>query len=211
MACNCILSGVGGQGTILASKLIAQASMTKGLEVRTAETIGMAQRGGCVVSHVRTGTGIHSPMVSKHQADILLAFEPAEAVRCLPFLKDDGVVIVSSKGIPPVTSSLGGAVYDPQAMIDFLREKVQTVIVIDADEAAKACGSSKALNVVLLGAACASGRLGLTLDEMQAAIESRVASRFIEMNSKALAAGAAYASEQKERQDPGNENEAGTI
>ena len=203
MASNCILSGVGGQGTILASKLIAQAAMAKGLQVRTAETIGMAQRGGCVVSHVRTGAGIHSPMVSKHEADILLAFEPAEAVRCLSFLKDDGVVIVSSKGISPVTSSLGSVAYDPQAMIDFLREKVQTVIVIDADEAAKACGSAKALNVVLLGAACASGRLGLTLEEMRAAVEKRVAPQFIEMNLKALAAGATYASEQKERQDPG--------
>lgn len=196
MACNCILSGVGGQGTILASKLIAQASMAKGLQVRTAETIGMAQRGGCVVSHVRTGSGIHSPMVSRHEADILLAFEPAEAVRCLPFLKDDGVVIVSAKGIPPVTSSLGGTAYEPQAMIDFLRENVRRVIVIDADEAAKACGSAKALNVVLLGAACASGRLGLTLEEMQAAVELRVAPQYVGMNIKALAAGAAYASEQ---------------
>ena len=199
MACNCILSGVGGQGTILASKLIAQASMAKGLQVRTAETIGMAQRGGCVVSHVRTGTGIHSPMISKHEADILLAFEPAEAVRCLAFLKEDGVVIVSAKGIPPVTSSLGSVAYNPQEMIDFLREKVQRVIVIDADEAAKACGSAKALNVVLLGAACAAGRLGLSLEEMKSAIEKRVAPPFIEMNLKALAVGAAYAAEQERK------------
>jgi indolepyruvate ferredoxin oxidoreductase beta subunit len=92
---NCILAGVGGQGTVLASKLIAQAAMDKGQNVRTAETIGMAQRGGCVVSHVRVGDEIFSPLIPKHTADIIIGFEPAEAVRCLSYLKKDGTVVVS--------------------------------------------------------------------------------------------------------------------
>ena len=83
MSMNCLLCGVGGQGTVLASRLIAYAAMQKGLEVRTAETIGMAQRGGCVVSHVRTGDEIFSSLIPLGSADVIIAFEPAEAVRCL--------------------------------------------------------------------------------------------------------------------------------
>ena len=81
---NCILAGVGGQGTVLASKLIARTALNNSMHVRTAETIGMAQRGGCVVSHVRTGKIIHSPLIPLGQADLIIGFEPAEAVRCLP-------------------------------------------------------------------------------------------------------------------------------
>ena len=95
MTINCMLAGVGGQGTVLASKLIAQSAMNQGLNARTAETIGMAQRGGCVVSHVRVGEEIHSPMIPFGEADVILGFEPAEAVRCLPYLKKDGAVVVS--------------------------------------------------------------------------------------------------------------------
>lgn len=87
MANSCLLCGVGGQGTVLASKMIAFAAMEKGESVRTAETIGMAQRGGCVVSHVRVGGGIYSPLIPKGGADVLIAFEPGEAVRCLSYLK----------------------------------------------------------------------------------------------------------------------------
>ena len=89
---NCLLCGVGGQGVVLASRLIAYAAMEKGNFVRTAETIGMAQRGGSVVSHVRIGEEIYSPQVPVGSADVILAFEPGEAVRCLPYLKKDGLV-----------------------------------------------------------------------------------------------------------------------
>ena len=101
MNVSIMLSGVGGQGTILASKLIAQAAMEKGLSARTAETIGMAQRGGCVVSHVRIGEEIHSPMIPIKGADLILGFEPAEAVRCLPYLKEGGAVVVSANTSAP--------------------------------------------------------------------------------------------------------------
>ena len=93
-----LLCGVGGQGTVLASKLIAYCGMKAGKKVRTSETIGMAQRGGCVVSHVRVGDEIFSPIIPEKQADMIIAFEPAEAVRCLPYLKDGGTVIVNKSG-----------------------------------------------------------------------------------------------------------------
>lgn len=190
MTTNCILTGVGGQGTVLASKLIAQAAMNKGKNVRTAETIGMSQRGGSVTSHVRVGDQINSPMIPKQSADLIIGFEPAEAVRCLPYLKKDGIVIVSQKAIKPVTASLSGSSYNGIEMIDFLKNTVANLIVVDGDKICAECGSSRVLNVVLLGAAAQSGALGLNLDELERAIKERVKEKFIDMNIKALAAGA---------------------
>jgi indolepyruvate ferredoxin oxidoreductase beta subunit len=189
MKSSIILAGVGGQGTVLASKLIAQAAMNRGTGVRTAETIGMAQRGGCVVSHVRIGDDIHSPMVPKGGADVLIGFEPAEAVRTLPYLNKDGVVVVSGKAVKPVTASLSGSAYDGTEALDYLKKAVKKLIVIDAGNIAEACGSAKVLNVALLGAAAASGLLGLTVEELEAAVKERVSPKFVEMNLKALAAG----------------------
>lgn len=190
MKSSIILAGVGGQGTVLASKLIAQAAQNKGLNARTAETIGMAQRGGCVVSHVRIGAEIFSPMVPKKTADVIIGFEPAEAVRCLPYLKQDGVVVVSSKAIKPVTASLTDTTYDGSEALDYLKKSVKKLIVVDGERISLEIGSAKVLNVALLGAASASGMLGLALDELENAIKERVAPRFVEMNLKALAAGA---------------------
>lgn len=187
---NCLLCGVGGQGTVLASKLIAQSAMDQGCEARTAETIGMAQRGGCVVSHVRVGEEIHSPLIPKGQADLLIAFEPAEAVRCLPYLKADGTVVTAAKAIQPVTASLGGMDYRAENMLAFLESQVSRLIQVDGDAVCAACGSPKVLNVALLGAAIASGALGVTLEQMEETIAQRVNPRFIELNRKALALGA---------------------
>lgn len=188
---NCLLCGVGGQGTVLASKLIAQSAMDQGFEARTAETIGMAQRGGCVVSHVRVGEEIHSPLIPKGQADLLIAFEPAEAVRCLPYLKEGGTVVTATKAIQPVTASLGGMDYRAENMLAFLENHVSRLIPVDGDAICAACGSPKVLNVALLGAAIASGVLGVTLEQMEETIAQRVNPRFIELNRRALALGAA--------------------
>lgn len=190
MTINCILAGVGGQGTVLASKLIAQAAMDKGQNVRTAETIGMAQRGGCVVSHVRIGDKINSPLVPKQCADIIIGFEPAEAVRCISYLKSDGVAVVSNKAIRPVTDSLGDSAYNGKDMLEFLKDNTNKLIIVDTDKICNECGSSKVLNVALLGAACASGMLGIDLKEIEAVIKSRVSPRLVDMNIKALKAGA---------------------
>lgn len=187
---NILLAGVGGQGTVLASKLIAQSAMNQGLNARTAETIGMAQRGGCVVSHVRIGETIHSPLIPQKKADLIIGFEPAEAVRCLPFLKDGGAVIASIKAVKPVTATLTGSSYGGGEMTAFLKEKVANLYLVDAEEICGALGSAKVLNVVLLGAAAGAGLLGLTLDELEQTIRGKLPERFIELNCRALSAGA---------------------
>lgn len=183
---NILLCGVGGQGTVLASKLIAAAAMKKGLSVMSAETIGMAQRGGSVFSHIRIGDNLHSPMIATGTADILIGFEPGETVRMLPYLKKDGQVIVSSHAIIPVTAVLSNGSYDPEAMLAYLKQTVAHLLVIDTEEACLTLGSSKILNILLLGAAIGSGALGLTESEIKDAIKERLPERFHELNFQAL-------------------------
>ncbi len=183
---NILLCGVGGQGTVLASKLIAFAAMEKGLQVRTAETIGMAQRGGSVVSHVRIGSEIHSPLLAKRTADVLIAFEPAEAVRCISYLKQDGTVIVNRKAVRPVTASLQGTYADGSEMLDYLQEQAESVTILDGEAICDACGSSKVLNIVLLAAAAQSGGLNITPEELKSAIRKRLPQQFHALNLRAV-------------------------
>ena len=117
MSDNIVLCGVGGQGTVLASKLLAAAAMDRGLPVKTAETIGMAQRGGSVFSHVRVGDGAASPLIGKGKADLIIAFEPAEAVRQLAYLRPSGTVVVSDRAIVPASALVGGPAYDVDAIM----------------------------------------------------------------------------------------------
>jgi len=187
---NCILAGVGGQGTVLASKLMAQCAMNKGLKVRTAETIGMAQRGGCVVSHVRMGEEIHSPLIPLRSADVLIGFEPAEAVRSLSYLKEAGTVVVSQRAIKPVTDSLSNTNYEGDEMLKYLSSHGLRLIVVDTDAILAECGTSKVLNIALLGAAVAAGDLGISLEEMEKALHQKLPQKLIDMNLKALRAGA---------------------
>ncbi|SHK42232.1 indolepyruvate oxidoreductase subunit beta [Hespellia stercorisuis] len=187
---NCLLCGVGGQGVVLASKLIAYAAMEKGQQVRASETIGMAQRGGSVVSHVRMGEEIHSPLIPHGSADVIIAFEPAEAVRALPYLKADGQVIVNKKAVKPTTSTLSGQVYEGTEMIEYLKKTVQNLVVVDGDAICESAGSARVLNVALLGAAVASGALDVTLEEMETAIRANGKEQFFVMNKQALELGA---------------------
>lgn len=184
---NILITGVGGQGTVLASKLIAGAALSAGVPVRTAETIGMAQRGGSVVSHVRIGGG-HSPLIPLGRADVIIAFEPGEAVRCLPYLKDGGAVISADCGVTPVSASLSGG-YDVQQMISYLQKSVSRLHILSGDSVVRECGSIKALNVALLGAACTIGVPGLNGAELLSAIERTVPQKFIEMNRRAFELG----------------------
>ena len=186
MTKNIVLCGVGGQGTVLASKLIAAAAMKKGISVMSAETIGMAQRGGRVFSHIRLGEHLHSPMIAKGTADIIIGFEPAEAVRMLPYLKGNGQVIVSSHAIMPVTSTLSGADYNGKEIILYLKKVVNNLLVVDSEKACHELGSSKVLNILLLGAAISSGALGLTEEEIQDAIKERLPEKFHDLNYRAL-------------------------
>ena len=184
MSKNIIICGVGGQGTVLAAKVLSQAAISNGERVLSAETIGMAQRGGSVVSHVRIGEDVYSPLVPQGQADVLIAFEAAEAVRNIAFLKQGGSVIVNKKVVQPVTASLSGKAFDENKMISYLEKTGANVIAVDTDQACKDLGSSKVVNMVLLGAASKSGLI--SKNELKAAIKLLVKPDFYELNVKAV-------------------------
>lgn len=192
MVKSCLLCGVGGQGTVLASRIIAAAAMEKGLNAKTAETIGMAQRGGSVVSHVRTGKNIASPMIPFGKADILIGFEPGETVMNLKYLKPDGILIVCQQEVRPVTASLGQSSYRGSDCLQYLKKAVEKSYIIDGDAICEACGSPKVLNVAVVGALCASGAMDLSLGDVEKALKKKLKPQLVEMNKKALHLGAAY-------------------
>ena len=164
---NIVLCGVGGQGTVLASKLLAAAAMSKDIPVMSAETIGMAQRGGSVFSHLRMGDNLYSPMIETGTADLIIGFEPGETVRMLPYLKDHGHIVVSTRAVKPVTATLSGSDYDAPQMLEYLKAAVPNLTLVNADQACADIGSSKVLNMVLLGAAIRTGVLDFTISEIE--------------------------------------------
>ncbi len=184
MAKNILICGVGGQGTVLAAKVLSQAAISGGEHVLSAETIGMAQRGGSVTSHVRIGEGIFSPLIPKGQADIIISFEAAEAVRNVEYLKADGTVIVNKKVVQPTTASLTGKTFSEDEMISYLEKAAASVIAVDTQEACQQLKSEKVVNMVLLGAACKTGIIDK--DELKAAIKLLVKPDFYELNCKAV-------------------------
>ena len=181
-----VLCGVGGQGTVLASRILAAAAMRAGLPVRTAETIGMAQRGGSVFSCLRIGDGIHAPLIGPGEADLILGFEPAEAVRMLPYLKEGGTVVTSIRPVVPVSAMIGGTPYDPAAMLDFLAKRAGTLVTVDGDRALAEIGSDKVMNVLLLGIAAETGALGFERDALLDALKTVLPPKLHEINQKAL-------------------------
>ncbi len=184
-----LICGVGGQGTVLASKLIASAAMSENNIVHSAETIGMAQRGGSVTSHVRIGQNAFSPLIPDHCADLILSFEPAEAVRNLKFLKKDGAVIVNSQPIKPITETLDNTGYDGSNMIEYLKQNCKTCIIVDGKYFSDNLGSSKFFNIAILGVACGANKLGLDKDSLIKQIETKVKEKFVEVNKKAFELG----------------------
>ena len=184
MSRSIIICGIGGQGTVLAAKVIAQAALQAGQKVLAAETIGMAQRGGSVVSHVRIGDDAFSPLVPKAGADVLIAFEACEAVRNIGYLSPDSVVIVNRTVIQSVTSSLAGKRFSAGEMLQELEERAGKVVAVDADRACGELGSAKVTNMLLLGAACREGLF--SLDDVAAAMKKLVKADFYELNKKAL-------------------------
>ena len=164
---NIVLCGVGGQGTVLASKLLSAAAMSKDIPVMSAETIGMAQRGGSVFSHLRMGDNLYSPMIETGTADLIIGFEPGETVRMLPYLKDHGHIVVSTRAVKPVTATLSGSDYDAPQMLEYLKAAVPNLTLVNADQACADIGSSKVLNMVLLGAAIRTGVLDFTISEIE--------------------------------------------
>ena len=189
MSTNIVLCGVGGQGTVLASKLVASAPMDKGFDVKSAETIGMAQKGGSVMSHLRIGDDALTPMIGSGEADLIIGFEPSETVRMLPFLKKGGAIITSDRAVMPVTAALKGSSYKGTDMTDYLRSLSGTgkLVIVDTESAVREVGSSKAMNMILLGAASRAGLLGdITHEDIIEAMKRKVKPQFVEMNIRAL-------------------------
>jgi len=183
-----LICGVGGQGTVLASKIIAAAAMEEGFPVHSAETIGMAQRGGSVTSHVRIGGDAFSPLIPYGGADMLLAFEPAEAVRNLKYLSPEGITVVNTSSTPPVTESLHPTGYDGSEMVSWLKNRC-FCIPVNGEEVCQPFGSAKFYNIIMLGIAAGSGPLGLSRESLLRQIRNHVPSRFLEANLAAFQAG----------------------
>jgi Pyruvate ferredoxin/flavodoxin oxidoreductase. len=189
MKTDILIAGVGGQGQILASRLIATAAIIEGCHVRTGETIGMSQRGGSVVSHVRIGSESMAATVPFGRADLIIGFELCETVRNIKRLSENGRLIVNTQIINPVTVSLGIEKYDAAAMRDALKKATDSIIMLDAYSVAGQSGSVKAANVVLIGAAAGSGYLPLSRDSLVEAIRRVIPQRFHEINCKAFESG----------------------
>lgn len=188
MKYDCLLAGVGGQGTVLASKIIAQTAINKQIFARSSETIGMAQRGGSVVSHVRIGSRECSPVIPCGMADLIIGFEPAEAVRNIGCLKPDGKLIINVCPVIPVTASLGAS-YQVADILQYVKDSGQEVIFVDGQKLTAAAGAPKALNVIMLGVAIKKGLLPFTREDILRTIEDKLPSKFVALNSKALEVG----------------------
>lgn len=186
MTKNMMIVGVGGQGSLLASKLLGHLLLTQGYDVKVSEVHGMSQRGGSVVTYVRWGDKVYSPVVDKGEADYIVSFELLEAARYLEYLKPDGRVIVNTQQIDPMPVITGAAEY-PQKLAEKMQALGIKVDAVDALTLAESAGSPKAANIVLMG------RLSHYFDfddsVWQEAMEACIAPRFLEMNRKAFSLG----------------------
>ena len=185
---NVSLVGVGGQGIILTADILAKAAALAGYDVKKSEIHGMAQRGGSVTSHVRIGENVFSPLIPLGCADMILAFEPAEAVRNAPYLRQGGILIVNRAAVRPVTESLHPTGYDGTEMLAWLQNRCGCLLV-DGEEACRPFGSAKFLNIILLGAAAGSGHLGIGREALLGRMEKLIPARYLEPNRSAFEAG----------------------
>lgn len=183
---NILFVGVGGQGTILASKILTEGLMKNGYDVKMSEVHGMAQRGGSVTTQVRFGKKINSPLIEKGTADVIVSFEKSEAARWIPFLKKDGYLVVNDYEIYPVTVSTGTEKY-PEDVNNRLKETVKNTVILNATQLAEELGNIKAQNVVLLGALLKILNIkDVNWDEV---LEGVVPAKAVELNKKALRKG----------------------
>ena len=181
-----MIVGVGGQGTLLASRLLGAAMVAEWYDVKVSEVHGMSQRGGSVVTYVRYGEKVYSPIIEEGEADIVLAFEQLEAARYLPYLKKGGAVVVNTQKMDPMPVVTGSTTY-PEGLLEDMEKKGVRVLALDALSLAEEAGSAKAVNVVLIGAMAKS--LGGEQEVWLKAIEETVPAKFLEMNRKAFALG----------------------
>lgn len=179
---NILLVGVGGQGTILASKILSQALLEAGFDVKMSEVHGMAQRGGSVTTQIRYGNKVYAPIIGKGQADIIVSFEKMEAVRWLEFLKPNGKIVVNDYEIPSAPVLIGKEKY-PEGILEELNQRVDT-IVFKAADIAKELGNIKTMNIVLLGALVKA--MGLQDLNWEKVIRDNVKEKLIDINIKAF-------------------------
>jgi indolepyruvate ferredoxin oxidoreductase beta subunit len=183
---NILIVGVGGQGTLLTSRIIADVAVQLGYDVKVSEIHGMAQRGGSVVSQVRYGDKVYSPIIKKGDADIILAFEKLEAARWLDYLKPDGMVIINNVRVNPLPVMSGKVKY-PDDIHQNVAEIIPDTVIVDASAIAEKCGDTRAANVVLVG--MLSRVMGLPADEVKKAITRLVPPKALEINLKAFQQG----------------------
>lgn len=183
---NIMIVGVGGQGTLLASKLLGSMLITKGYDVKVSEVHGMSQRGGSVVTYVRYGDKVYSPIIDKGEADFVLSFEMLEAARFTEYLKEDGILLTNIQQINPMPVITGAAQY-PEELAEKIKALGVNIDAFDALKLALEAGSAKAVNIVLLGRL--SKYFDFTQEEWLSAIERSVPEKFLEMNKKAFALG----------------------
>ena len=181
-----IIVGVGGQGTLLASRLLGNVMLSQGYDVKMSEVHGMSQRGGSVVTYVRYGETVYSPVIQDGEADVILAFEQLEAARYLSCLKRGGILLLNTQQIDPMPVVIGAAKY-PQGLVQAMQEKGARLLALDALKLAKEAGSAKAVNVVLMGVL--SALLQFPEQAWQQALEQCVPPKFLELNKRAFALG----------------------
>ena len=181
-----LIVGVGGQGTLLASKLLGNAMLSSGYDVKVSEVHGLSQRGGSVVTYVRFGDKVYSPIIEQGEADLILSFEQLESARYLPYLKKGGKIIVNTQQIDPMPVIIGDKVY-PQDILETIEELGIDITATNALELAEQAGSVKAVNVVLIGVM--AQKLHLDKEIWIDTIKSTVPPKFIDMNLKAFELG----------------------
>lgn len=186
MTKNIMIVGVGGQGSLLASRILGNAVLLKNYDVKVSEVHGMSQRGGSVVTYVKYGDAVASPVICKGEADVIISFELLEAARWLPYLKKDGVIVTNTQKINPMPVVTGAAQY-PEELVEKMKAAGANVIAEDALAIAREAGNEKAVNVALIG--LVAHALGFDEDTIREAIRISVPEKFLELNLKAFELG----------------------
>lgn len=187
---NVVLTGIGGQGVVLASRILGQASIRAGLDVKIGETHGLAQREGAVCSHVRIGKRVNSMLIPHHMGDAILSLELLEAARNVHYLKEGGLLIVNDKIRYPVPHYLGEVTYPPKREIEKILSPYNAKLhVIRADELSAKAGNPKTANVVMLGALAQSGILPFSSEFLLSVVKDLVPAKALEANAKAFRLG----------------------
>lgn len=178
-----LIAGVGGQGTLLTSRVLGTAAIKAGYDVKVSEVHGMSQRGGSVITYVRIGSSVKSPIIEKGEADILLCFERLEALRWLDYAKKDGTIIINDQKIDPMPVIIGKTKY-PENIVQNIKTRFKNVYSIDALEIAKKLGNIKVVNIVLVG--LMAKNTDIPAEIWREAIKEKVKEKFVELNLKAF-------------------------